>query len=179
MAIVKRRLVYNNPEQGPQTMHFETSSDMVLRTNGTNIEASMVSAEQALQTKAAQSDLDTLSTTVASKASQADLTSLESTINTTVTTELAKKANDSEVTSRLEALESKITSLIATEIVKIVADAPEDFDTLKELHDWIVSHQDSASAMNSKILANETAISGILTRVAALENNPYKLEAVT
>lgn len=163
MAIVKRRLVYNNPEQGPQTMHFETSSDMVLRSDGTNIETSMATAEQALSTKA----------------SQADLTSLESTVNTTMTTELAKKANDSEVTSKLEALETKITSLIATEIAKIVADAPEDFDTLKELHDWIVSHQDSASAMNSKILANETAISGILTRVAALENSPYKLEAVT
>ena len=36
---------------------------------------------------------------------------------------------------------------------KIVADAPTSYDTLKEIADWISSHADSASAMNSAIVA--------------------------
>ena len=37
-------------------------------------------------------------------------------------------------------------------IAGVVANAPEDFDTLKEMSDWIAEHEDSASAMNSAIL---------------------------
>ena len=50
--------------------------------------------------------------------------------------------------------DAKITEKVA----EIVADAPEDFDTLKEMSDWIDSHEDSAAAMNSAIQANTTAI---------------------
>lgn len=53
--------------------------------------------------------------------------------------------------------DSRITSKVA----EIVADAPEDFDTLKEMSDWISSHEDSAAAMNSAIQANTTLITAI------------------
>lgn len=43
--------------------------------------------------------------------------------------------------------DSKITEKVA----EIVADAPEDFDTLKEMSDWIENHEESAAAMNSAI----------------------------
>lgn len=53
---------------------------------------------------------------------------------------------------------SQTNSLISEKVAEIVANAPEDFDTLKEISDWIESHEDSAAAMNSAIAANATAI---------------------
>ena len=57
--------------------------------------------------------------------------------------------------------DAKITEKVA----EIVADAPEDFDTLKEMSDWISSHEESAAAMNSAIRENTTAIAGKVDKV--------------
>ena len=57
-------------------------------------------------------------------------------------------------------IEAKVIKIIEDEIAEIIANAPEDLDTLKEIADWISTHEDSASAMNTAILANKTAISG-------------------
>lgn len=57
-------------------------------------------------------------------------------------------------------IEAKVIKIIEDEIAQIIAEAPEDLDTLKEIADWISTHEDSASAMNSAILANTEAISG-------------------
>lgn len=67
--------------------------------------------------------------------------------------------------------DAKITEKVA----EIVADAPEDFDTLKEMSDWIDSHEDSAAAMNSAIKANATAITSKVDKVAGkgLSTNDY------
>lgn len=43
-------------------------------------------------------------------------------------------------------------------IAGVVANAPEDFDTLKEMSDWISEHEDDATAMNSAIQTNKTNI---------------------
>lgn len=43
-------------------------------------------------------------------------------------------------------------------IAGVVANAPEDFDTLKEMSDWISEHEDDATAMNSAILENKNSI---------------------
>ena len=43
-------------------------------------------------------------------------------------------------------------------IAKVVANAPADFDTLKEMSDWISGHETTAAAMNSQINANKTAL---------------------
>lgn len=51
-----------------------------------------------------------------------------------------------------------VKKTVADEIAKIIADAPESFDTLKEIADWIANHSSDASAMNSKINANTAAI---------------------
>ena len=50
---------------------------------------------------------------------------------------------------------------ITAKVAEIVADAPEDFDTLKEMSDWISQHEDSAVAMNSAIQQNATDISDL------------------
>lgn len=43
---------------------------------------------------------------------------------------------------------------VAYQIAQIVADADESFDTLKEIADWISSHGESASAMQTSISSN-------------------------
>lgn len=54
----------------------------------------------------------------------------------------------------------QITAEVTAKIAEIVANAPEDLDTLKEIADWIKTHANDASAMNTAILANIEAISG-------------------
>lgn len=52
---------------------------------------------------------------------------------------------------------------VAQEVAKIVAGAPEEFDTLKEMSDWLTQHEDSAAAMNSAISDNKTDIETLQT----------------
>lgn len=63
------------------------------------------------------------------------------------------KANTDEVYTIAQA-----NSAIATEVAKIVAEAPESLDTLQEISMWIDTHEDSASAMNLQIQINKTNI---------------------
>lgn len=46
-----------------------------------------------------------------------------------------------------------VRTISAEEVAKIVADAPESLNTLKEIADWISTHSDDAAAMNSAIVA--------------------------
>ena len=52
-------------------------------------------------------------------------------------------------------------AIAAEEVAKIVAGADESFDTLKEVADWISSHTNDASAMNSAIKALQNIVKGI------------------
>lgn len=52
----------------------------------------------------------------------------------------------------------EVGQAVTNGVAKIVAGAPEDFDTLKEMSDWISSHETSAAAMNSAISDNSVAI---------------------
>ena len=58
-----------------------------------------------------------------------------------------------------------ISTMISEEIAKVVANAPASFDTLKEIADWISSHQNDASAMNTAINNNTTNITNLTTKV--------------
>lgn len=81
---------------------------------------------------------------------------------------LASKINGKADSSTVTTLSGKVNTLIgsetgddaksarniaAEEVAKIVANADESFDTLKEIADWISTHSESASAMNSAIVA--------------------------
>lgn len=57
----------------------------------------------------------------------------------------------------LEQINTEVTSKIA----EVVANAPEDFNTLKEIADWISTHADDASAMNSQIIQNQNDIKSL------------------
>lgn len=54
--------------------------------------------------------------------------------------------------------EEQMHAVASREVAKIIAEAPEDFDTLKEISDWIATHADDASAMNTAILQNTADI---------------------
>lgn len=73
------------------------------------------------------------------------------------------KANKSEVYSK-EETDTKITEKVA----EIVAGAPEEFNTLKEMSDWLTEHEDSAATMNTAILKNKEDIAA---NTEAIEEN--------
>ena len=58
-----------------------------------------------------------------------------------------------------------VTKAVSDGIAKVVANAPASFDTLKEISDWIDTHEDGASSMNSAIQANTNDITDIRSRV--------------
>ena len=58
-----------------------------------------------------------------------------------------------------------ISTMISEGIAKVVANAPASFDTLKEIADWISTHQNDASAMNTAINNNTTNITNLTTEV--------------
>ena len=60
----------------------------------------------------------------------------------------------------------QITAEVTAKIAEIVANAPEDLDTLKEIADWIKTHANDASAMNTQINTNKNDIAALQTSVA-------------
>lgn len=83
--------------------------------------------------------------------------------NKAITAELASYATTAEV-------ERKVTEKVA----EIVAGAPEDFDTLKEMSDWLKEHEDSAASMNSAIQKNAE---DIVTANANISKNASDISA--
>ena len=79
-------------------------------------------------------------------------------------------ANETTISSHTTALatlngegEGSVKKTVTDEIAKVVADAPESLDTLKEISDWISSHESDASAMNSAIQTNKSDIATLKT----------------
>ena len=64
---------------------------------------------------------------------------------------------------------NRITTEVTAKIAEIVANAPEDLDTLKEISDWISTHADSAASMNTQISANTSNISTNTSDIATLK----------
>ena len=68
-------------------------------------------------------------------------------------------------------VEGSVDSKVAAAVAKIVADAPEAYDTLKEIADWIAAHPEDTTAMNTAIQTNATAIEQLKTLVGTLPEN--------
>lgn len=130
-------------------------------TNGTikvNNAEIAVAGLQALAYKAqvSESDLDTaLAAVLAAKASGADLTALQGKVTTLIGTVEGDDAKS-------------VRTISAEEVAKIVADAPEAYDTLKELADWLAGHETDAAAMNSQISTNKTDIANLTALIGTL-----------
>lgn len=85
-------------------------------------------------------------------------------------TDATVDANRRDADGKISAINAKISpqasaqnqladkKYVTDRVAEVVANAPEDFDTLKEMSDWISNHEDSAAAMNSQIMANEAAL---------------------
>ena len=67
-----------------------------------------------------------------------------------------------------------IVNEITAKIAEIVAEAPEDLDTLKEIADWISTHEDSASAMNTNIKKNQSDINELNNKLSSIEQTNFK-----
>ena len=90
----------------------------------------------------------------------------------TVPSKVSELTNDSNYQTA-----EQVNSTVTTEIAKVVADAPEDLNTLKEMSDWIAGHEDDASAMNSAISDNKIAITALQTGKADKSEIPTTLPA--
>ena len=66
----------------------------------------------------------------------------------------AEAANAKAITD----LEASVAEDIAEAIAGIVADAPEAYNTLKEISDWIAAHPNEVATLNTSIKANADAI---------------------
>lgn len=109
------------------------------------------------------------------------------------TTELKEKLDalenydDSELAGRVTANENAIETLngsgvgsvtktVADKIAEIVANAPDNLNTLKEISDWIIEHQGDVTEMNSKITSNTEATQ---TNAKAIEDNKTNIDKNT
>lgn len=80
------------------------------------------------------------------------------------------KANADDVYNKEET-----DSAITAKVSEIVAGAPEEFDTLKEMSDWLTEHEDSAAAMNTAIQKNAADIA---SNKSAIESNDNDIAEV-
>lgn len=119
---------------------------------------------------------------------QADVDALEAKVGTVpegstvmgIITNIQENAyDDTAIKKRISANETAIATLngdaegsvnkkVADAVASIIADAPEAYDTLKEISDWISSHTNDASAMNTKITTNKNDIAALKTLVGTL-----------
>ena len=141
------------------------------------------------QTQANKGVADAATAKSAADAAQADVDSLEGKVGTvpadkTVVqmisdAQAAATYDDTALKGRVAANETAIATLngtgegsvskqVADAVAQIVADAPEAYDTLKEISDWISSHASDASAMNSQINTNKTDIANLTALVGTL-----------
>ena len=107
--------------------------------------------------------------------------------DTEVKAEIAKKADITSIPSKVSELTNdsnyqtaeQVNDTVTTEIAKVVANAPEDLNTLKEMSDWIAGHEEDASAMNSAISDNKTAITALQTDKADKSEIPTTVAELT
>ena len=75
--------------------------------------------------------------------------------------------------------EGSVKKAVSDAVASIVADAPEAYDTLKEISDWISSHASDAAGMNSQINTNKTDIANLKTLIGTLPNTATSKDIVS
>lgn len=131
------------------------SANGTLSVNGADV---AIAGLQALAFKAqvSEADLDTaLKAVLDAKAAQSDLNAVSAKVTTLIG---AVEGDDAK----------SVRAISAEEVAKIVSDAPEAYDTLKEIADWISSHASDASAMNSQINTNKSDIASLTALIGTL-----------
>ena len=110
--------------------------------NDSSLQNKITSTDNSLQ-----SQIESLRTLLQNKITSTDnsLQSQIESLRTSINTETENRA------TAVSNLESQISSTVNDAISSIVAEAPENLDTLKEMSDWIASHQEDATQINSEI----------------------------
>ena len=81
--------------------------------------------------------------------------------DTTIKADIKANTDAIDILNGEATVAGSIKKTVADAIAEIVAEAPEDFNTLKEMSEWIATHTDDASAMNSAIVALQNIVDGI------------------
>lgn len=74
--------------------------------------------------------------------------------------------------------EGSVKKAVADAVAKIVAEAPEAYDTLKEISDWITNHTSDAATMNSAINTNKEDITKLKTLIGTLPESATSKDIV-
>ena len=167
-----------------ETYDAKGAADAVDQKLATEIQTARA-AEQANATAVAkaQSDVDAL------KASVGTVPAEKTVVKMIEEAQAAATYDDTALKSRVAANETAIETLngdatkegsvakqVADAVAKIVADAPEAYDTLQEIAAWITDHADDAAAMNQQINTNKSDIATLTALVGTL---PEAVEANT
>lgn len=136
--------------------------------------ATAISTE-ATRAKGAEETLTTNLTTEINRAKGVEGTRTAGTyIKATNTLAQNDTALDTQVKKNTDAIEvlngtgtGSVTKTVSDAVANVVANAPGDFDTLKEISDWISIHTDSAATMNSQITTNKEGIATLNTNLAS------------
>ena len=154
--------------------NFETMNNMIgFTANGeTDTVIKYVDAKVAAATSGATNELTTAVNGLDKK-----ITDLTDDLNEEVERAgLAEKANSDAIAAekaRIDILVGKdaegnlvdvnksVREIAAEEVAEIVAEAPEAYDTLKEIADWIAAHPTDASEYNSRITKNTEDIAAL------------------
>ena len=100
----------------------------------------------------------------AANAAQSGVDALETVVGADDNAGLRKRIKDNEdAIGTLQGLDTNKSArtIAAEEVAKVVNGAPESFDTLKELSDWISTHGTDATAMNTAITKLQGIVAGI------------------
>ena len=92
------------------------------------------------------------------------------------------KASIAKNTTAIETLNGtgngSVKKAVADAVAAIVNGAPEAYNTLKEISDWITSHASDASAMNSQIKTNKEDITKLKTLIGTLPDTAVAKDIV-
>lgn len=72
-----------------------------------------------------------------------------------------------------------VKKAVSDAVAALVNGAPEAYDTLKEISDWISSHASDAAGMNSQITTNKEDISKLKTLIGTLPNTATSKDIVS
>lgn len=75
--------------------------------------------------------------------------------------------------------EGSVSKQVTDAIAEVVANAPQDFDTLKEIADYIASDKTGAAELSNKVNANETAIKAIQDDYLKAEDKQALADLIT
>lgn len=145
MAVLRQRLSKRLPDGSFTPVHFETSSEIVVRPDGTSIETTVSKIVEDIE--AIQQDFSPAGIGAAPANhthTAADVGALPST--TVIPDKVSQLTNDKNYTTDAQ-VDEKVSAMAAT----IIGGAPEDYDTLKEVYDKIKENDDARTALNAAI----------------------------